>query len=111
MARAMLKSVTEDLATLDAETPAYARLHGEARQLTKLVATLEREAAGEETEEERVARLRREDGETRREVEKYVNQQLAIALRETPEAPHGRCPTCAEPLTQASRQALTGGGA
>lgn len=108
IAREMLEGLSLALVGLATDEPAYVRLSAEARQCTKLIAALEREAAGEETAEELARRRRREDGATRREIEKYVDQQLAISLRPTAEAPCGKCPTCANPLTHESRVALVG---
>jgi hypothetical protein len=109
IARAMLASLTSGMADLDADSPAYVRLSAEGRQCAKLIAALEREEAGKETAEEAVKRQRRESAATRKAIERYTNQALAIALRQTAEAPHGQCPTCAHPLTADSRAALTGG--
>lgn len=109
IARGMLRAITETMAGLPKDSAPYAKLSGEARQVTKLIAALERDAAGEETPEERERRLRREDGETALAISRYVDQALVQALTPSATAPHGRCPTCSAVLTAEARAEMVGG--
>ena len=106
--RGILRDITGKMLTLEKDSGPYVKLASEARQLSKAIAAMELQAAGDETPEERETRLRREDGETTRAIEMYVNQALALALRPTAEAPHGCCPTCGMGLTPEARAELVG---
>jgi hypothetical protein len=99
IARGMLEGLTEAMATpgLEVGSGAYVRLGAEARQLTKLISALEKEAAKKETPEEEAARKRREDATVRREILQYVEQHERLAATPTPEAPHGVCAHCGAP--------------
>jgi hypothetical protein len=106
IARGMARAIAGQMAEMAKDSGPYAKLSGELRQVTKLIAALERDAAGDETPAEREARLRREDGETATMIDRYVAQALAEALRVTEQAPHGRCPTCEMALTPDARAML-----
>jgi DNA repair exonuclease SbcCD ATPase subunit len=84
----------------------YVKLSAEMRQVAKLIAALEKERAGEETEDERERRRRREDGETVKALTQYADQAIAFSLKPSADAPHGRCPTCSVPLTAEGRVML-----
>lgn len=98
IARGLLQKHVLDMAELEADSPRLNQAKGEARQLTKLIQALEASAAKEESPEEAERRLRREDGETRREMEVYVLQAETEATRPREGAPHGVCVTCGAPL-------------
>lgn len=70
--RALLASATDTIAKLRADSPRLNPARAEARALTKAIAALEKERSGAETPEELERRRRREDAETRSEIEQYV---------------------------------------
>ena len=109
-ARQLVEEAATSLARLPASSPRVNQTRQALRQAIKMLADLERERAQakEETPEEAERRRQRDDGETRLEIERYVDQALAVALRPTDEAPNGCCPTCACPLTTEQRAALVG---
>ena len=91
--RALLASATHTIANLLPDSPRLNPARAEARALAKGIAALERERAAIETPEELERRRRREDGETRREIEQYVVQ----AEREASAA--GVCLWCKQQIT------------
>ncbi len=91
VARALLQQATGAIAKLKVDSPRLNPTRTLALNLTKFVDALEaREAAGKETAEELEQRRRREDGETRREIEVYVQQAEAEAHA------RGVCITCGQ---------------
>jgi hypothetical protein len=92
IARSLLESLVDSIMTLEADSPRLNQARAEARQNVKLIALLEREAASKETPEDVERRRRREDGETRREIEQYVAQ----AEREAEE--QGLCVHCGQAI-------------
>ncbi len=108
VARGLLRRATGDLQKLEPDSPRINPLRTEARNLARLISSLEAEAAAKETPEEAELRQRREARETQQKIERYVDQALGAALRATPEAPCGRCPTCAAVLTAEGRARLLG---
>ncbi len=106
MARALLGSISRSIAKLPASSPRLNQARGQLRQTVKLVAELERELARDATPQEAERQRRIDDGDTRKAIERYVNQALEAALRPTEEAPHGRCPTCLRPMNAAEREQL-----
>lgn len=109
---AVTRALAEQLARKLAKTPegsvAYTKLTEQLRAVAKQIASLESENAGKESPEEADRRRRREDGETVKMVNQYVDQALMEALRPTHDAPHGRCVTCGVALTLEQRQELIG---
>lgn len=97
IARALLGSVTAAIAAMPADSIRLNPARGEARALAKLVAGLERERAAEESPEEQSRRLRREDGDVRRRIERYVSDYEAEAARPRDGAPFGVCVHCGAP--------------
>jgi hypothetical protein len=70
--RALLANTTKAISTLPLDSPRLGPARAEARAITKAIAGLERERAGKQTPEELERRRRREDGETRQRIERYV---------------------------------------
>lgn len=106
MARALAAGVAAELEKVDKDSGPAARMNTELRNLIKLVAALEAERLGGLTPAEVERTQRIADGETVRLIELYVSQALNEALKPSPSAPHGRCPTCEQTLTEAARAAL-----
>ena len=75
-----------------------------ARPITKAIAGLERERAAKETPEQLERRLRREDAETRKRIEMYVEQYEAEA------AEAGKCLWCGTNLAAVVPSAPNGAG-
>jgi|HubBroStandDraft_6_1064221.scaffolds.fasta_scaffold333566_1 hypothetical protein len=108
LARALLRHATETIAKLEPESPRLNPTRTEARNLAGLIARLEQEQAKEATPDEAERQRRRDDGDTRKKIEQYVEQALQRALTPSPAAPHGRCPTCSGTLSPTQRAALLG---
>jgi hypothetical protein len=89
--RELLASATAALAGLPPDSPRLNPARAEARALTKAIAALEKERASVETPEEVVRRRRREDGETRQRIERYVLEHEEEA------AAKGVCVHCGAP--------------
>lgn len=90
-ARILLEHMKETIRRLPKDSPRLNPAHANVRAYLKLVAALEREQAGDETPEQAAERKRREDGETRRAIERYVLEYEAQAQRD------GVCLHCGAP--------------
>lgn len=99
-ARALLEHTKRSIARLPKDSPRFNPAHANARAYVKLIATLEREEAGDETPEQAEERKRQEDGLTRKMIERYVVEYEAAAARE------GVCLWCKKPLEEGTHIAL-----
>ncbi len=90
-ARKLSDHMAATIQKLPADSPRLNPAHANVRAYLKLVAALEKEEAGEETEEQKLERKRREDRETRTQIERYVLEYEAEAARE------GVCLWCRTP--------------
>lgn len=98
--RALLRRNAKNLAKLSPDSPRINPMQAESRSLAKAINSLEKERASVETPEQAEARLRRQDGEVRREIERYVAKAETDARKPRPGAPHGVCVKCGQPLTE-----------
>ncbi len=70
--RALLKHATKTMTELDSNSPRLTQVRADARALATRIQMMEKELASKETPDEVTRRLRKEDGETRRTIERYV---------------------------------------
>lgn len=96
--RSLLKSNADVLAKLSPDSPRRNPALAESRGLVKLAELLQERRASTETPEQAVVRRRKEDAETRRELERYVSAIEESAKKPTEDAPFGRCIKCSQPL-------------
>lgn len=82
IARKLLARNTRSIERLPADSPRLNPARAESRALLKLISALERERAREETPEQAAERKRRDDGDTRKEIEQYVSQAERKAIAE-----------------------------
>jgi hypothetical protein len=97
--RALLADATATLAKLPPDSPRLSQTRESCRALVKGIAAIEEKRGAAESPDERVARLRRDDGQTRQEIEQYIAQYEREAMEPKPGAPHGSCIHCSAPLT------------
>lgn len=100
VARALLTKATRNLDRLAADSPRRNPAATEARNLTKLVAHLEKQAGEKETPEAVERRRREEDHDTRNAIELYIVQAEARAAAPRPGAPFGVCIHCSAPRAE-----------
>lgn len=92
-AKALLEHTMKTIGKLPRDSPRMNPAHNNARAYLKLVASLQKEEAGDETPEQALERKRREDGETRKMLLRYVEEYEAQASRD------GVCLHCGQPLS------------
>lgn len=97
IARALFDQQRKIISKLKKDSPRMNPAHQNARAYLALISRLEREQAGKETPEQALERKRREDGETRKAIERYVLEYEAQAERD------GVCLHCGQSLGGAAR--------
>lgn len=99
-AKALLEHTMKTISKLPRDSPRMNPAHSNARAYLKLVASLQKEEAGDETPEQAEARKRREDGDVKQMLLRYVEEYEAQAARD------GVCIHCG----QAAQKAPAPGG-